>query len=96
MTSAYIIANVVVTNAEQYETYKKWSTAAMKAHDVELCVRGGAVEVIEGDWSPERIVIMKFPSMDAARAYAASPEYTLARDARQGAADMKMIIVEGV
>jgi uncharacterized protein (DUF1330 family) len=96
MPSAYIIANVVVTNKEQYEDYKRWSTAAMKAHNVELCVRGGAIEVLEGDWSPERIVIMKFPSMDAARAYAASPEYSKARDARQGAADMNMIIVEGV
>ena len=41
MPSGYIIANVRVTNPEQYEEYKKWSTAAFKAHNAEICVRGG-------------------------------------------------------
>jgi len=94
--SAYIIANVQVTNPTQYEEYKKWSTAAMQAHGAEVCVRGGKVEVIEGDWAPERIVILKFPSVEAAKAFDASPEYAKARAARQGAAIMRMVIVEGV
>jgi uncharacterized protein (DUF1330 family) len=96
MTSAYIIANVTVTNPVQYEEYKKWSSAAMQAHGAEVCVRGGKVEVIEGDWAPERLVILKFPSVDAAKAFDASPEYGKARAARQGAAVMRMILVEGV
>ena len=94
--SAYIIANVTVTNPAQYEEYKKWSSAAMQAHKAEVCIRGGAAEVLEGDWSPERIVVLKFPTMDAAKAFNASPEYSKARDARQGAAVMRMIVVEGV
>jgi uncharacterized protein (DUF1330 family) len=94
--SAYIIANVTVTNPEQYESYKKWSSAAMKAHGAEVCVRGGAAEVLEGDWSPQRIVVLKFPSVDAAKAFNASPEYSKAREARKGAAIMRMIVVEGV
>jgi len=96
MTSAYIIANVTVTNPGQYEEYKKWSSAAMKAHGAEVCVRGGKVEVIEGDWAPERLVILKFASVEAAKAFDASPEYGKARAARQGAAIMRMIVVEGV
>ncbi len=96
MTSAYIIANVTVTNPQQYEEYKKWSSAAMLAHNAEVCVRGGKVEVLEGDWQPERLVMLKFPSMDAARQFDASPEYGKARAARQGAAIMRMVIVEGV
>jgi uncharacterized protein (DUF1330 family) len=96
MTSAYIIANVEVTNPTQYEDYKKWSTAAMQAHGAEVCVRGGKVAVLEGDWRPERIVILKFPSVEAARVFDASPEYGKARASRQGAAIMRMILVEGV
>jgi uncharacterized protein (DUF1330 family) len=96
MTSAYIIANVTVTNPVQYEEYKKWSSAAMQAHGAEVCVRGGKVEVLEGDWAPERLVILKFPTFAAAKAFDASPEYGKARAARQGAAIMRMIIVEGV
>ena len=57
MPSGYIIANVRVTNPAQYEEYKKWSTAAFQAHNAEICVRGGQVEVMEGDWTPERLVI---------------------------------------
>jgi len=94
--SGYIIANVRVTDPVQYEDYKKWSSAAMQAHGVEVCVRGGKVEVLEGDWQPERLVVLKFPSFEAAKAFDASPEYGKARVARQGAAIMRMIVVEGV
>jgi uncharacterized protein (DUF1330 family) len=75
MPSGYIIANVSVTNPAQYEEYKKWSTAAFQAHNAEICVRGGQVEVLEGDWHPERVVMAKFPSFEAAKAFYDSPEY---------------------
>ena len=96
MTSAYIIANVDVTNPEQYEGYKKLSSVAMKTHGAELCVRGGKVEVLEGDWNPSRVVMMRFPSMEKARAFYDSVEYEAAKQARHGAAVMRMIVVEGV
>ena len=96
MSSAYIIANVTVTNPQQYEEYKKWSSAAMLALGAEVCVRGGKSEVLEGDWTPDRLVLLKFPSLAAARAFNDSPEYGKAREARKGAAIMRMVIVEGV
>ena len=96
MPSAYIIANVTVTNPEQYAEYRKLSTIAVQAHGAEFCVRGGAVEVLEGDWQPERLVVLKFQSLDAARRFSDSPEYARARTSRQGAAIMRMIVVEGL
>ena len=96
MSSAYIIANVRVTNPAQYDEYKKLSSAAMLAHGAQVCVRGGASEVLEGDWQPERIVVLKFPSVEKAKAFYASTEYGKARKAREGAAVMRMIVVEGV
>ena len=96
MTSAYILANVRVTDPAQYEEYKKFSSAAMKVHGAEVCVRGGTVEVLEGDWTPDRVVLLKFPSIAAARAFNDSPAYSLARQARQGAAVMRMVLIEGV
>jgi uncharacterized protein (DUF1330 family) len=94
--SAYIIANVQVTNPTQYEEYKKWSSEAMKAHGAEVCVRGGKVEVLEGDWQPERLVVLKFANVEAAKKFNSSSEYDKARKARAGAAVMRMIVVEGV
>jgi uncharacterized protein (DUF1330 family) len=96
MPSAYILANISVTNPEQYEEYKKLSSAAMKAHGAEVCVRGGKVEVLEGDWTPDRLVLLKFPSVEAARKFNHSVEYGAARKSRQGAALMRMVLVEGV
>ena len=95
MPSAYIIANVSVTDPAQYEEYKKLSTIAMQTYGAEVCVRGGRIEVIEGDWQPERLVILRFPSAEQARRFEASPEYARARSARQGAAHMRMLLVEG-
>jgi uncharacterized protein (DUF1330 family) len=96
MPSAYILANITVTNPEQYEEYKKLSSAAMKAHGVEVCIRGGKAELLEGDWMPERVVLLKFPSVEAARNFNESVEYGAARKSRQGAAVMRMVLIEGV
>ena len=96
MPSAYIIANVRVTDPVQYEDYKKFSTIAMQAHGAEVCVRGGKVEVLEGDWQPERIVVLKFGSIDEARRYYDSAEYGAAKQARAGAAVMRMVLIEGL
>jgi uncharacterized protein (DUF1330 family) len=96
MSAGYIIADVTVTNPSQYEEYKKWSSEAMRVHGAEVLVRGGKAEVLEGDWMPGRLVILKFPSVAAARAFDASPEYGRARSARQGAAIMRMVVVEGI
>jgi uncharacterized protein (DUF1330 family) len=93
--SAYLIANVRVTDPGQYEQYKQLATIAIQAHGAEVCVRGGAVEVIEGDWWPERLVVLRFPTLEKARAFYHSAEYTRARRLREGAAVMRMVLVDG-
>ena len=96
MSSAYLIANIDVTDPVQYEEYKRLSSIAMKAHGAEVCIRGGKVEVLEGDWAPSRFVMLKFPSIEKAKAFYTTAEYEAAKKARQGAAVMRMIVVEGV
>ncbi len=94
MPAGYIIANVNVTNPEQYDAYRKLSTEAAQAHGAEFVVRGGQQKVLEGNLH-SRTVVLKFPSYAAAVAYYESMEYSKARDARAGAALMNMIAVEG-
>ena len=93
--AAYILADVEITNPEQYAEYRKWSSAAFEAHGIQPIVRGGRTERLEGR-EPGRIVVIPFASMEAARAFYDSPEYSRARAARDGAAIMNMLIVEGV
>jgi uncharacterized protein (DUF1330 family) len=95
MSSGYIIFNVSITDPVQYEEYKKFSTLAMQAHGAEVCVRGGKIEVLEGDWQPERMVVLKFPSVEQAKRFYDSPEYRRAREARTQAAVMCAVLIEG-
>ena len=94
--SAYIIANVRVPDPMQYEEYKRLSTLAMQAHGATPLVRGGAVTVLEGDWQPDRMVVLQFPTSEQAKRFYDSVDYQRARDARTGAAVMRMVLVEGV
>ena len=96
MAAGYILAYVDVTDPVQYEQYKVLSTKAMQAHGAEVLVRGGKTEQLEGEWAPTRVVLLKFPSYDAAKVFYDSEEYRAARDARAKAAKMNMIVVEGV
>lgn len=96
MPSAYILANVDVKDPAAYEEYKRLSTIAMKAHGAEVCVRGGQTEVLEGDWTPHRVVLLKFPSVEKAKAFYESSEYRAAIKAREGIAVMRMVLIEGV
>jgi uncharacterized protein (DUF1330 family) len=95
MPNAYVICDIDVTDSVAYEEYKKLSLPAVLAHGGRFVVRGGATEVLEGERQPHRVVVLEFPSMDAARTWYDSPEYREARAARQGAAVASFIAVEG-
>lgn len=94
--TAYIIADVTVTDAEKMANYREWSTQAMQEHGAQVLVRGGAFEVLEGPWTPSRLVLLAFETMDKAKAFYNSQTYTHARSLREGAGVMRMVVVEGV
>jgi uncharacterized protein (DUF1330 family) len=94
--TAYILAEIDVTDPARYEAYKTAAPAAIARHGGRYIARGGEAVTLEGDWKPKRIVVLEFPTLDAARAFYDSPEYRAARDKRKGACDMRMIAVAGV
>ena len=93
--SAYVIVEVSIHDQKDYEEYKKLTPAAISAFDGKFIVRGGTTYTLEGDWKPERIVVLEFPSVDRANEWWHSDIYTKAKIIRQRAAKTKMIIVEG-
>ena len=94
--SAYIIADVTVTDPEKMANYREWSTRAMQEHGAQILVRGGEFEVLEGPWTPSRLVVLGFESMDKAKAFYNSQTYSHARSLREGAGVMRMVVVNGV
>ncbi len=96
MPCAYIIADVTVTDAEKMAAYRVWSSRAMQEHGAEILVRGGDFDVLEGPWTPGRLVVLKFTDRAAAKSFYTSQTYSHARTLREGAGVMRMVVVDGV
>ena len=92
---AYVIVEVTIHNPAEYEDYKKLTPQSLKPFDGKFIVRGGKVGFLEGDWKPERIVVLEFPDADNAQAWWSSEEYAPAKALRQRTAHTKMILVPG-
>ena len=92
---AYVIVDVEINDAKAYDDYKKLTPASIAAYDGKFIVRGGKTETLEGDWDPERIVMLEFPSVEKAKEWWNSNEYLPAKEIRQRSSNTKMIVVEG-
>jgi uncharacterized protein (DUF1330 family) len=94
---AYVIAEMKVSDPERYKQYMAEAPAAVAAFGGEYLVRGGQHEVLEGDWRPTRLAIVKFPTYAQAKAFYDSAQYRAARAKRAGATDyFNMVLVDGV
>jgi uncharacterized protein (DUF1330 family) len=94
--AAYVIVDADVSDPERYKGYMALSPAAIAAAGGRFIVRGGRHETLEGDWTPSRVVVIEFPTYDAARAFYDSALYVEARGRRAGATrKFNMIVVEG-
>jgi uncharacterized protein (DUF1330 family) len=92
----YLVVESKVTDPVAYESYKQLAQAAIAHYGGRYLVRGGAIEMLEGKWTgAPRLVIVEFDSVELAKQFYDSPEYRAAREARAGAADMNMLVVEG-
>ena len=94
--SSYVIVDITVTDPERYEDYKKLAPPAIAAYGGKYVVRGGKSEKLEGNWEPNRIVILEFESTEKAKEFINSPEYREARALRHETASSNMIVVEGL
>jgi uncharacterized protein (DUF1330 family) len=96
MPAAYVLVEMHITDMEQYKQYMAEAPAAIAAFGGEYLVRGGRHETFEGDWKPVRLAVLRFPSMEQARAWYDGEQYRAARAKRKGAtAFFNMVAVEG-
>jgi len=93
--SAYVIAEIEVTDAAVYEDYRKQVAATVQKYGGRFVVRGGKVEALEGGWSPKRLVMLEFPSMEQAQKWYRSSEYAPLIALRQRASRGRLVLVEG-
>ena len=93
---AYIISDVAIRDATAIQVYRARAAASIAQHGGRYLVRGGKVEVLEGDWTPRAIIIAEFPDIERARIWYSSPEYASALEVRDEALSRNLILVEGV
>ena len=93
---AYVIVETDVHDPEQYARYREASPDAVHSGGGRFVVRGGELAVLEGDWSPSRLVVLEFPDLEAAKRWYDSPEYEEAKRLREGAANLRMVAVQGL
>lgn len=93
--AAYIVVQVDVTDPESYEIYKTQVPPTLEPFGGEFVVRGGAQEVLEGEWPFPRCVVLRFPDIERAKAWHQSDIYAAPKALRQKASIGNMIVVEG-
>jgi uncharacterized protein (DUF1330 family) len=95
MPKGYVISRVDIINPDAYSRYAAAATKVISEHGGKPLARGGRSEALEGK-ARARNVVLEFESYDAARRYLHSEQYQAARALREGAADIEMVLVEGV
>ena len=92
----YVIFEVEITDAGRYGEFLGQVTATVEGHGGKFIARGDAIDVVEGDWTPPRLALLKFDSVAQAKAWLNSPEYTALSELRTSSSNINMVIVEGL
>jgi uncharacterized protein (DUF1330 family) len=94
--AAIVISDVTIRNEEAFQIYRSRAAESMAKFGGRYLARNGAIRVLEGDWHPDIIVVVEFPSIEQAQAWYVSSEYGAALQVRDVALRRNLIIVEGV
>ena len=97
MPVAYLVVESNITDPEAFKHYMAAAPDVVNAFGGQYLVRGGRMAVLEGDWKPPRLTVLRYPDFESAKAMYDSPGYVQARALRHGAtACFNMVLVEGV
>ena len=93
--AGYVIADIDVTDPVAYQEYVKLTPDIIAKYGGKFLVRGGEAAVVEGTWTPNRLVVLEFESIERAKEFYRSEEYRPVMAIRHKTAVSSMVIVEG-
>jgi uncharacterized protein (DUF1330 family) len=94
---AYAIVNIAaVTDQEGFAEYRRLVPENVELHGGRYLVAGGEMDVVEGGWHPNRVVILEFPSYGQLKEWYESDDYRPLRDLRQGSSEADIVLVDGL
>lgn len=92
----FLIADVRVINEAKFEQYRRAMHAAIGHHGGRFLARGQEPKVIEGGWSPARMVIAEFPDTESAQRFQGSTQYHDAGQLSHNCAMVDMVLASGI
>ena len=93
--TAFVIVDIEVHDPAGYGEYKELAPPTVALYGGKYVARGGYTETLEGSWSPGRLVILQFESVEQAKKWLNSDEYSRARKMRHATAKTNMVVIEG-
>ena len=90
---AYVVGEVQITDPEAMKGYGPMVAAAVKKYGGRYLARGARPDVLEGG-PAHNILIIEFESVEAARRWYASPDYAAAKALRQGASNLRLLLID--
>lgn len=94
--AAYALVNVEITDSSGFAEYRKLVPASIAAFGGRFLTRGGATEVLEGEWIPNRLVLLEFPDIATLKSWYNSPDYQRLLELRKRTAHSDFVIVDGI
>jgi uncharacterized protein (DUF1330 family) len=91
--SAFVLVEVNIQDALVYEEYKKLTPGSVEAYGGKFVIRGNPVQVLEGEWKYDRLVMIEFPTSEIALEWYNSKEYQTAKKIRENAASANFFVV---
>ena len=93
--TAYLVLDFSILDLPRFLPYADAIPAFIEKHGGRYIVRGVEPTVMEGSWSPDRVVVLEFPSQDHAKAFLADPDAQPLFALRHRTTNSKLILVEG-
>jgi uncharacterized protein (DUF1330 family) len=93
---AYLIADLDIRDPEGFQKYRQGVSALIAKHGGEFLALGSELEVLEGDWQPHRLVLLRFPSKLAVRDFFADPTYAELKEIRIKTSKTIAVTMDGI
>lgn len=91
--TVYVVSRVKIADAEAMRRYIAGAPATLEPFGGRYLYRGGEVTALEGSWDDDRMVVLEFPTRQAARDWYDSPAYQPLRELRQSASEGVILLV---
>jgi len=93
--NAYLILDLSVNDFEIFKEYIEKIPVFIQKHDGRYIVQGVEPEIMEGNWKPERVVVIEFPSEGKAKQFLNDPDAQSLFEIRHKSTTSKLILAEG-